>query len=203
MRIIARIAGALACEQCEAGQVIVPEGELGNRFFFIARGKVEITALGDNGKRELLSLLGPGDYFGEMSLGPTTKCTASVRTLTRGMFLVFDRSQLDMILQDSPEFRQALMRALEERARYRELANEFGEKKIAVLAGHEGEPAIPETFVDYEEEPREYSLSAVQSIARVHTRVSDLYSAPDRPVARAASPDGRDHQGTAGVGADQ
>ncbi len=39
-------------------------------------------------------------------------------------------------------------------------------------------PDVPATFVDYEEEPREYSLSAVQSIARVHTRVSDLYSAP-------------------------
>lgn len=34
------------------------------------------------------------------------------------------------------------------------------------------------TFVDYEEHPREYSLSVVQTILSVHTRVSDLYNNP-------------------------
>ncbi len=37
---------------------------------------------------------------------------------------------------------------------------------------------IPETFVDYSSTPREYSLSSVQTVVRVHTRVSDLYNGP-------------------------
>ena len=37
---------------------------------------------------------------------------------------------------------------------------------------------LPETFVDYEEAPREYSLNAVTTILDVQTRVSDLYSHP-------------------------
>ncbi len=37
---------------------------------------------------------------------------------------------------------------------------------------------LPETFVDYEETPPEYPLSVVQTIVRVHTRVSDVYSNP-------------------------
>ena len=37
---------------------------------------------------------------------------------------------------------------------------------------------LPETFVDYEEEPREYSLNAVTTILDVQTRVSDLYNNP-------------------------
>ena len=37
---------------------------------------------------------------------------------------------------------------------------------------------LPETFVDYEEDPREYSLNAVTTILDVQTRVSDLYSHP-------------------------
>ncbi len=112
---------------------------MGDRFFIIARGKVEITTIGDNGKRELLSLLGPGIISARLSLGVNPQRDGIRRALTKGMFLVFDRTQLDMILQDSPELRQALVRALEERARCRELANECGEKKIAVLAGHDGE----------------------------------------------------------------
>jgi hypothetical protein len=40
------------------------------------------------------------------------------------------------------------------------------------------ESELPQTFVDYEEAPREYFLNAVTTILDVHTRVSDLYSSP-------------------------
>jgi len=40
------------------------------------------------------------------------------------------------------------------------------------------ERVLPSTFVDYVENPREYYLSAVNTVLDVHTRVSDLYSKP-------------------------
>jgi hypothetical protein len=40
------------------------------------------------------------------------------------------------------------------------------------------ERELPSTFVDYIEDPREYLLSAVNTVLDVHTRVSDLYSKP-------------------------
>lgn len=40
------------------------------------------------------------------------------------------------------------------------------------------ERELPHTFVDYVENPREYNLSAVNTVVDVHTRVSDLYSKP-------------------------
>ena len=40
------------------------------------------------------------------------------------------------------------------------------------------EKVLPHTFVDYIENPREYNLSAVNTLVDVHTRVSDLYSKP-------------------------
>ena len=46
------------------------------------------------------------------------------------------------------------------------------------------ESPLQETFVDYEREPREYRLKAVQTILDVHTRVSDLYSSPHDQVAQ-------------------
>jgi len=42
--------------------------------------------------------------------------------------------------------------------------------------GDEGE--LPSTFVDYEENPREYFLNGVSTVLDVHTRVSDLYNSP-------------------------
>ncbi|WP_420133676.1 family 2A encapsulin nanocompartment shell protein [Rhodopseudomonas sp.] len=40
------------------------------------------------------------------------------------------------------------------------------------------DPDLPETFVDYDEHPREYFLNAVTTVLDVQTRVSDLYSHP-------------------------
>lgn len=40
------------------------------------------------------------------------------------------------------------------------------------------ENQLPRTFVDYEEQPREYFLNAVSTVLDVHTRISDLYSSP-------------------------
>jgi len=49
---------------------------------------------------------------------------------------------------------------------------------IEVDCSARDERILPQTFVDYIDNPREYNLSAVQTIVDVHTRVSDLYSKP-------------------------
>jgi len=56
--------------------------------------------------------------------------------------------------------------------------NRYGERNIDLVSGFAENVEIPETFVDYSDHPREYSLSAVQTVVRVHTRVSDLYNGP-------------------------
>ncbi|HEX4830977.1 MAG TPA: hypothetical protein VH478_07790, partial [Trebonia sp.] len=60
----------------------------------------------------------------------------------------------------------------------RRLDGETGEIRIEIAAGHYGEPDLPGTFPDYGTDPREYPLSVAQTVLRVHTRVSDLYSQP-------------------------
>jgi len=52
------------------------------------------------------------------------------------------------------------------------------EKAIDVICGQKDEKALPETYVEYEEKPREYTLSAISAVLDVQTRVSDLYSNP-------------------------
>ncbi|WP_342619883.1 family 2A encapsulin nanocompartment shell protein [Rhodoferax sp. GW822-FHT02A01] len=49
---------------------------------------------------------------------------------------------------------------------------------VLVACTKRDESELPQTFVDYEEQPREYFLNAVSTVLDVHTRVSDLYSSP-------------------------
>jgi len=51
-------------------------------------------------------------------------------------------------------------------------------QNVEVDCSGRDERALPQTFVDYIENPREYNLSAVNTVVEVHTRVSDLYSKP-------------------------
>lgn len=50
--------------------------------------------------------------------------------------------------------------------------------QVAVDCSGRDERQLPQTFVDYIDNPREYNLSAVNTVLDVHTRVSDLYSKP-------------------------
>jgi hypothetical protein len=51
-------------------------------------------------------------------------------------------------------------------------------KTVDVVCGQKDEKALPETYVNYEEKPREYTLCGISAVLDVHTRVSDLYSNP-------------------------
>jgi hypothetical protein len=46
------------------------------------------------------------------------------------------------------------------------------------------ESPLPDTFVDYAREPREYRLKAVQTVLDLHIRISDLYSSPHNQTAQ-------------------
>ncbi|KOR37158.1 MULTISPECIES: family 2A encapsulin nanocompartment shell protein [Planktothricoides] len=50
--------------------------------------------------------------------------------------------------------------------------------QVEVACSERDERELPETFVNYQEQPREYFLSAVNTVVDVHTRVSNLYSSP-------------------------
>ena len=51
-------------------------------------------------------------------------------------------------------------------------------RDVRVACSQRDESELPQTFVDYDDQPREYFLNAVTTILDVHTRVSDLYSSP-------------------------
>ncbi len=51
-------------------------------------------------------------------------------------------------------------------------------KPIDSTCNHQDESTLVSTFVQYQQEPREYRLSSINAVLNVHTRVSDLLSSP-------------------------
>lgn len=58
--------------------VVFFENEEGDFFFMILEGRIKVTILGDDGREVILSMLGPGDFFGEMALVTNRRRTATV-----------------------------------------------------------------------------------------------------------------------------
>jgi hypothetical protein len=52
------------------------------------------------------------------------------------------------------------------------------EQSVEVVCDQKEEQPIPESFVDYEEKPREYRLNSISAVVDVQTRISDLFSNP-------------------------
>ncbi len=162
-----------------AGDSVVQVGDAHDTFFVIASGKMEQWRVGPYNQKVSQAILAEGDHFGELSLLGESNHESSINALTPCLLLVLERSQVTELMQNNPALRQMLQRAAElQRLSLLAQTNEYGEKIVDLACGHTGEPDLPETFIDYEETPLERQLSVVQSILRVHTRVSDIFSAP-------------------------
>ena len=176
--VMERLADQLVTERHEIGSTVIEEGDEGDRFYIIAQGDVEISTVGKRGENLILGDLGDGEYFGEIALLEGTKRMATVRATSPLTLLSLSRAKFDEILDELPALREKFTEMVEERMSREARSNEYGERRIELEGGHEGVPDLPMTFVDYEEYPREYPLSVVQTNLRVHTRVSDLYNQP-------------------------
>lgn len=176
--IISRMANRFRPETVSLGNKLIGEGEDGNKFFIIAQGQVEVLSKGIHGANLRLALLTEGEFFGESDLVSDKLSDVTVRTITPCTLLTLSRRDLDAVLAENPSQRSEFELAIRTHLELRSTVNRYGERNIDLVSGFAENVEIPETFVDYSASPREYSLSAVQTVVRVHTRVSDLYNGP-------------------------
>ena len=73
------------------GHVIFAEGEPGDRLYFIISGKVKIGRGYPDGRENLLTIMGPSDMFGELSIFDPGPRTSSATTITDVRAVSMDR----------------------------------------------------------------------------------------------------------------
>ena len=176
--ILTKVASKFKTEEVSLGNKLVVEGEDKNKFFIIAQGQVEVLSKGVHGTDLRIALLTEGEYFGELGLISDKPSDVTVRTTTPCKLLTLSEKDFDEILNEFPNFRQDFQKAIDEYTELLSRVNKYGERNIDLVSGFAENMEIPETFIDYSESPREYSLGAIQTVVRVHTRVSDLYNNP-------------------------
>jgi CRP/FNR family transcriptional regulator, cyclic AMP receptor protein len=92
------------------GKVLCKEGEIGEEFFVIVDGEVEVTK---NGKR--LATRGGGEFFGEIALLEEIPRTATVTARTPVRLFVLTRRAFRQLIRDNPGIERKVLRALARR----------------------------------------------------------------------------------------
>jgi CRP/FNR family transcriptional regulator, cyclic AMP receptor protein len=92
--------------------VIVRQGDLGRECFVIRDGKAKVAI---RGKRS--AVLGPGSFFGEMSLLDQGPRSATVTAETDMRLLVLGSREFSSLVEEVPTVAVRVMRGLAERLR--------------------------------------------------------------------------------------
>jgi CRP-like cAMP-binding protein len=112
----ARVASLARRLQWNVGHLVVKEGEFAFDFYAIKAGSAEVKQ-----REELLRVLGPGDFFGELGVVPETgsraarRRTASVVITAPTEAIAIAGGDLRRLAEEIPSLRAALLSAAAER----------------------------------------------------------------------------------------
>ena len=150
---LARIAALAVKHDYARGEVIFSQGDRGDALYGIAAGRVRISATGAGGKEVFLSIMVPGDTFGEIAVMDGLPRTAGATALDNTRLLVIRRPDLLKLLEQEPKLGVQLMRLLCMRLRWTsELVEESAflggparlAKRLLILASLHGRPNPPD-----------------------------------------------------------
>jgi CRP/FNR family transcriptional regulator, cyclic AMP receptor protein len=99
------------------GEVLFREGDAGDELYVVIDGKVKMGRTSSDGRENLLSVLGPGQMFGELSLFDPGPRSSTVTAVTDADLLALGQDQLLSWLTGRPEVARGLLLQLASRLR--------------------------------------------------------------------------------------
>ena len=139
----------------EAGTNIIQQGDKPDMFYIIVRGNVEVVSQPPNDLEDVLAVLGPGDYFGEVGMMTGSLRSATVRSLTDVNVMAMDSETFRHWVDSSPMIEDEINSLIAQRVSVEE-ALELIEDELVVDVAFDN----PDTAAKYAERyaPEEYIL---------------------------------------------
>jgi len=115
--ILEKIYNLLQKRNYKRNNMILMEEDFGDTLFILNKGSVKITRLSDDGREVILSILGEGDFFGEMSIFDGESRSANVVALEDSEVYILKRGDFIDLLEKHPKIAIALLQELATRLR--------------------------------------------------------------------------------------
>ena len=95
--VLAHLASTLSVQRPDAGQIVFREGDDATAMFVVMGGEMEVLKRSKRQTESRVALLGPGDWFGEMSIVDIQPRSATVRALAPSRLLRISAADLDAL----------------------------------------------------------------------------------------------------------
>jgi len=99
------------------GSVIVFEEDPGDALYVVAAGQVKVVLVAEDGREVILSVLGPGSFFGEMAILDEGPRSAHVIAMEESNLLILRRDDFHARLRAMPEVAISLLKEISRRLR--------------------------------------------------------------------------------------
>ena len=99
------------------GSILFKEGDEGEHLYVIIDGKLKLGTSSGDGRENLLSILGPGEMFGELSLFDPGPRTSTATAVTDSKLLSLSHEKVIPWLRQNPEVSLQLLTRLSQRLR--------------------------------------------------------------------------------------
>ncbi len=109
--------GGISNVHLDRGERLFAEGDGGDKLYIILEGKIKLTKAAPDGRENLLSVHGPGEMFGELSLFDPIPRTSSATAVTSARLAGLAHDDLRTWLSTRPEVAMHLLQALAQRLR--------------------------------------------------------------------------------------
>jgi small-conductance mechanosensitive channel/CRP-like cAMP-binding protein len=109
------LVGQVRVETYASGEIPVRQGEPGDSFYIIKSGKVNVVVEKSSSESAVVATLGPGNFFGEMSLLTGAVRTASIHVMEDAEFIVVDKENFRSTLANNPSIAESMSHILSER----------------------------------------------------------------------------------------
>ena len=111
------VAASLEYGDYGRGESVFTEGEQGDTLYIVLEGKVKIGRRATDGRENMLSVMGPSDMFGELSLFDPGPRTATATVVTDARLASLAHAALRPWITNRPEIAEQLLRVLARRLR--------------------------------------------------------------------------------------
>jgi CRP/FNR family cyclic AMP-dependent transcriptional regulator len=92
--------------------IVINEGEVGDSMYVVLSGQLKAFLSEDEGKEFIINTIGPGEYFGEMSLFDASQRSASVITTETTQLLVISKASFDDCMSRHPSIAHHIIKGL-------------------------------------------------------------------------------------------
>lgn len=97
------------------GEMIYMAGDKGEKLYVIHKGKVKITRFTASGKEQVIRVLGPGEFMGELSLFSPSSMTDNGESLEDTTMCIIEGEKLKELMKKYPEIGFKVMEELSKR----------------------------------------------------------------------------------------